>query len=38
LTKACTEKSNAGLEGMEAAVVTFEESSDKMEAEDLEET
>jgi hypothetical protein len=38
VTDACQEKSKAGLEEMDAAVVTFEERSDKMEAADSEET
>jgi hypothetical protein len=37
VTEACPKNSKAGPEEMEAAVVTFEESSDKMEIEDLEE-
>jgi hypothetical protein len=38
VTDACPEKSKVGLEEMDAAVVTFEERSDKMEVADLVET
>jgi hypothetical protein len=35
-TEACPENSKAGLKEAEAPVITFEESSDKMESTDLE--